>query len=469
MYTVISAIKLLLLISLGLTYLLGQGWLVVGAILHGSLSTPRSNLPLIQQFPLLLMSGLVINYGMILGFQSLGISLISGCIVAIFGICCFVLYLFRCHKQQMPTFVDISKWTGIAFISVLFLSPILANPLGVEAWDAHAIWFFHAKMIYAAGSIGQSADWQHPSIFFSHTDYPNLIPALAAQVTYVIGFWNEYIPKISLFFMLVPAVAWLFTFARRSFSFIILLLLIPFSLNQWVWNGYMDGYLALYFSIAMLLLGRYIHSYQSIDMISSICCLISLLYIKNEGALAALVGFCIIILVVFFQRKLPRQIFLMDWKYYLVGLIALLPFVLWNLYKQKWHLSNDLGIGSIQSILRIISRCTDGSYKLIFQDSYKQLEGALLLLGLLYFASVAWNRSLPKESIPAFLAAGIYFGGMIIIYLSTPYELVWHLNTTIDRTMLPVNGCLFIGSYYILNKIEEHEITGNIKNKLYHS
>lgn len=457
LYTVISATKLVLLISLGLAYLLGLGWLAIGAILHGSVSTRKSNIPLIQQLPLLIMGGIVINYGMILSFQSLKISLIVGCIVSIFGICWFVMSMFRYHKGQVLPLSDINKWIGIAFVCLLFLSPMLAIPLGVRVWDAHAIWFFHAKMIYAAGSIGPSAGWQHPSVVFSHTDYPNLIPALAAQVTYVIGFWNEYIPKISLFFMFVPAAAWLFTFARRSFSFIILLLLIPFSLNHWLWDGHMDGYLALYFSVAMLLIGRYVYSSQPLDMISSIFCLISLPYIKNEGALATLIGLCIIALLILFQKKLSRQSFLLNWQYYLVGLIALLPFALWTLYKQQMHLFNDLDFGSMQSNLRIISRFNDGSYKLIFQDSYKQFEGALLLLGLLYFASAAWNKSLPKESVPALLAAGIYFIGIAIIYLSTPHDLVWHLDTSIDRTMLSVNGCLFIGSYYILNSMEEKD------------
>jgi hypothetical protein len=412
------------------------------------------------------MSGLVINYGMILIFQSVRISLILGSIVSLFGIYRFVLYLFRYHKQQVPTLLDTSKWVGTAFICLLFLSPILAIPLGAHSWDALAIWFFHAKMIYTAGSIGPSAGWQHPSVAFSHTDYPNLIPALAAQIAYVVGFWNEYLPKISLFFALAPAATWLFTFARRSLSFVILLLLIPFSLDKWIWNGFMDGYLALYFSVAMLLLGRYIHSSQPIDIISSICCLISLLYIKNEGALAVLVGLCLIILVTVFQKKLSRQTFLMTWKHYLVGLIALLPFALWSLYKQQMHLSNDLAIVSRQSILHIISRCADGSYKLFFQDSYEQVEGALLLLGLLFAASIAWNKSLPKESIPALLAAGIYFGGMAIVYLATPHELVWQLNTSIARTMLSVNGCIFAGSYYILNDIEETDRANNKRHDL---
>jgi len=221
----------------------------------------------------------------------------------------------------------------------------------------------------------------------------------------------------------------------------------------------MDGYFALYFSIAMLLLGRYVNSSQPIDMISSVCCLIALLYIKNEGALAALAGLCSILLISLSKEK-PysiKNVFLLSKEYYLAALTALLPFVLWSFYKQRWNLSNDLEIGTTQSFLRIISRAADGSYKLIFQNAYRQLEDALLLLGLLYFASAAWNKSVAKESLPALIAATIYCLGMIIIYLLTPHDLAWHLSSSIDRTMFSVNGCLFIGSYYILNAIENHE------------
>ncbi len=258
--------------------------------------------------------------------------------------------------------------------------------------------------------------------------------------------------------MLVPGVIWLFTFARRSFSFATLLLLIPFGFSNWLWNGYMDGYLALYFSIAILLLGRYLHTSQPTDIISSIGCLIALLYIKNEGTLAALIGLGLATPILFMKIRAysVKKFFLENWKYCLISLIALIPFMLWGFYKHRWNLSNDLGIGTTQSYLNIIRRLTDGTYILIFQKLYEQIKPALLLLGLLYFASLAWEKSWPKESIPALSAAGIYCFGMIIIYLLTPLDLTYHVNESINRTMLSVNGCIFIGGYYILSSLENN-------------
>ena len=456
MFTVISVIKLFLLILLALLCLLGLGWLAVGPILHGSLTSRKRDISLLQEIPLMLISGLIINYGIILCFQTLLSSLIVGCIISIFGLSCFTFTFSRYHNRHKASVASLFILMGISFICLIFLSPIVAEPLA--AWDARSIWFFHAKMIYVAGSIGRSAGWQDPSIVFSHPDYPDLVPALAAQVAYVMGFWNEYLPKISLFFMLVPAVAWLFTFARRSFSFIILLL-IPFCFYDQIWNGFMDGYLALYFSIAMLLLGRYINSSQPVDLFSSLSCLIALPYIKNEGILAALVGLFLILLVCILKKNphTLKNIFNFKWKYYLACLIALIPFALWSLYKQQWNLSNDLGIGTTQSFLNIGRRLTDGSVRFIFQYLFPQIAGALLLLGFLYLASIAWKKPLVKESLPAIIAASIYLLGITIVYLLTPQDLVSHLASSVERTMLSVNGCFFIGSYHILNKIEHKE------------
>ena len=226
-----------------------------------------------------------------------------------------------------------------------------------------------------------------------------------------------------------------------------------------MWNGYMDGFLALYFAIAMLFLGKYINSSSSIDLLSGLGCLVVLLYIKNEGALALFAGLFSITLVLFAKRKIfaYKFNFLINWKYYLAGSIALLPFFLWILYKQRWNLSNDLGVGTTASFLRIINRLSDGSYRLILKTSYKQLEAALLLLGFLYFASVVWRKTLVKESYPALIVAGVYYLGMVTVYLLTPADLSWHLRTSIARTMLPINAALFVASYYILDGIERSE------------
>ena len=53
------------------------------------------------------------------------------------------------------------------------------------------------------------------------------------------------------------------------------------------------------------------------------------------------------------------------------------------------------------------------------------------------------------------LAGGLYALGMILVYLVTPRDLTWHLISSIDRTMLAVNGCLFGAAYFIFQALED--------------
>jgi len=475
--TATNLIKLFLLINLGLFYFLGLGWVIIGPLLHGSLIKKTKDFSLLQEVPLALLCGMIINLGIFLCVQGLIASLLMGGFIAVLGFVCFGFYFFRYHYKQVLAPIFMNKWIGAIILCLIYLGAVFADPL-IE-WDARSIFFLHSKMIFTAGSIGPSAGWLHPSVVFSHVEYPNLIPAIAAQVSYVVGFWNEFFPKISLFYLLVPAIIWLFTFARKSFSFIALLLFIPLSLHMWLVNGLQDGNIALFFSIALLLLGRFSDTHQKIDLVSGLCCLLTTILIKNEGnlvilsAIIPLIAFNWISLtkisqdksfslvvninVPFFEKPFSiKNLIKNHWKHILISLILISPYIIWNIYKTTLNLPNDLEIGTIQSVQRIVNRLNDGSYMLIIQNVYDQIKGSLLLLGLLFFASVAWHRGiyLPKDSLLAIFATTIYCMGIITIYLLTPADLNWHLTTSINRTMLPVSAGFLVSTYFILNSIE---------------
>jgi hypothetical protein len=430
---------------------LGQGWLTIKFLLKKLLLEDHQSL--FNLIPLSILAGMVMNYGIVLLLQSLYISLIIGCVLSGIGVFWFFQYLLTCKDRKDDNRSIISKFLFIFLILLFYGSAILVEPL--RDWDARSIWFFHSKMIYVAGSIGESAGWQDPSIGFTHPDYPNLIPLIGAQVAYIMGFWNEYLPKISLFFMLIPATIWLATFVKRSFSFGFLIFMIPLSFGRWIWNGYMDGFLALYFVISILLLGRFLLFSSKVDLISSFGCLFVIMNIKNEGILAALVGFFLVLLLIIVNHEnLSIKKIFENWTALLAGLIAIIPLGMWTFYKHQWNISNDLGIGTQQSFSRIFDRLIDGSYLFILQEINQQIEVAMLIFMLIFLASLYWKIKISKDSIQALLAAGLYGLGIFTIYLLTPNDLVWHLNTSISRTMLPVSGCLFVGSYFLLVKIE---------------
>lgn len=458
MDTVINTFQLVLFILTAFLYLVGLGWLLIGPILHGNLTHRKADTSLLQEIPLVVLAGLILNYGLGLLAQSLMMSLIIGGLLSIFGLITFFKYLHSRRLHWPPHNTTISKLLGITVISLLILIPILVEPL--SAWDARSIWFFHAKMIYNAGSTGLAAGWLDPALAWSHLDYPKLVPVLAGQITFVFGLWNEYLPKLALFFVLVPGIIWLFSFAKRSFGFLVLIAWVPFSFYPWVWNGYMDGLLALFFTISLLLLGRYLSSSKPIDLVSCITCAIMLLYLKNEGALAAISLFLAIVAAILLSRKQVdlKVIHKSYWRYTLGMGILLIPLFLWTYFKQRWNITNDLQIGTIDSVSRIIHRLENGSLRQILKSEYRQILYQSMILVLFLLASIAWKIKPAKEGIPALVAAGIYLLGMTIIYLLTPQDLAWHLRTSIDRTMLTVNGGIIVGWYFLLTKLEDYPL-----------
>jgi hypothetical protein len=455
--TAINSLKLILLITLGFLFLIGQGWLIIGPLLQGSLFNKKRDIPHFQEISLMMISGLIINYGIVLIVHSLKISIIISSILAVIGTSCYLLTLKKTIKRGYFTSNSFIKSFGVLLVCGLFIGPILAEPL--IGWDARSIWFLHAKMIYFAGSFNQTIGWLHPSVTFSHVDYPNLVPNLAAQIAFLNGFWNEYLPKLSLLFILTPAVLLLFSFYKRSFSFLFLIAVIPFSFASTLWNGYMDGYITLYFALSMLLLGRYYKNSKAIDLVSSLFCLFLILYIKNEGELAVIAGILAIVLTIVLKkiRFSIKKLITENWKIIIALILILLPFGIWSLYKNQWGIVNDLGVGSSQSLLQFMKRIGDGSYKVILEKVYPEMSSGIMLFGFLFIASIALKARIPREILPVIIATGVYCVGIIAIYMITPMDLVWHLVTTTFRTIVTLNVGLYAACFFLFSNLDKKE------------
>ena len=255
---------------------------------------------LLEQVALTIGVGILINYCLMLTGQTIARVFAAGTILALWGVLGFVRDL---RIRPIRRIGEYNKTTVfsvlcISYILVVYYFEILSEPLLHS--DARFIWFFHARMIWAEGALRRSGGWNHPSLAFSNPDYPELVPAIAAQLGYLKGYWNEFLPKGSLLVMLVPLTLWVFSFCQKSLSFIWLVLIFFFSLGAWLWNGYMDGYLALYCGVALLLFGRYLSERRDMDLYSGICALGIGASMKNEGLLF---GLCVMAALLFISRE----------------------------------------------------------------------------------------------------------------------------------------------------------------------
>ena len=133
----------------------------------------------------------------------------------------------------------------------------------MQLWDARSIWFYSGKIIYFnEGYLFE----KFQNDFCNKCDYllyPKFIPSLTAYVATIFGFWNDYVTKLSLFLLLIPAIFFLREEFNDTLNFFLSLILLIFSVGFFIWNGYADGYLAIYTSISYLCFLKFIQTQKN--------------------------------------------------------------------------------------------------------------------------------------------------------------------------------------------------------------
>lgn len=448
----LSLITIISFVALTQIYFIGLGWLfnqwLVKQKPH-SLETDQVSLFLAN----LLVSGLILNFALGLLIQDIKTALLVGGIFSLFGWTTLFVKMRKYINLKTMAIIIIEKlewWLLAALLTGLYLILIIGTPL--FEWDARSIWFLHGKMIYVSQTISLEAGWQHPSIQFSHVDYPKLIPLMAAQVASVFGYWNEYLPKAPLIFLFIPIILSIISLTYQNKIY--LLTIIPIILiGDWLWNGYMDGYLALYFGIAILLGYQFIQSKESLRYLTGITFLVMCLYLKNEGQLVLVVTIIVFSLFLIQKGRFPSLKTIQSIKSpILQGSFLFLPFVVWSYYKFAFNFKNDLQLGSKGFFLRINERLSDPSLGIILEKLIEQIYLPLTIFILLLVTLYFLDRI--SHTLLIFVGTTLFYSlGILLIYLSTPFDLNYHLRTSIDRTMLPVNTVLWLGALAITQKI----------------
>lgn len=136
------------------------------------------------------------------------------------------------------------------YLKIFFFCIILIS-LGSPAieWDARSIWLFHAKRIFYESSILKIAEGYE----YSNNGYPNLAPAFASAFAILIGYWNEVFPKIAFTLIYLPPMILIHSFLKNV-NYLIFLTIVFFTIGKYLFNGYADGLVAMYFGSSALLI-----------------------------------------------------------------------------------------------------------------------------------------------------------------------------------------------------------------------
>jgi hypothetical protein len=381
------------------------------------------------------------------------VNIVTG--VTIFSVFAWILVLSRARSIKFPNVGRVELVVGLA-VTCLFALPILLEPL--TAWDARSIWFFHAKRVFFDDGLNLTRGWNNPEYSLMHPAYPKLLPLLAAEVAFVAGIWNEYLPKASLIVLLFPVVFGLLSLARGAWlSGAFLGLMFLLGPGEMVWTGYVDGYFALYSGIGVLFLSRWLDEPSSWNLIAGTLFLGVALNLKNEGALITICAGACFPVFVKLARTNDQCIASIRSAPVCFGLAVALPlatYIAWWMIRNRWGLSEDLLGGD--SLGRALRRINDRDLTLIFWSLYGQGNFVIsvgLLAASIIVAKLFRIRLTLATAYPV-LGSVFYSLGLCAVYLATPHVLAWHLETSADRVMLvPVYG-IIASAFLVLRRLE---------------
>ena len=352
----------------------------------------------------------------------------------------FIIFLLIVLIFYFQNFLQ-NPYLKIFFLLIIFIS------LGAPAseWDPRSIWLFHAKRIFYDNSIFSVAD-NYAS--FSHNEYPTLVPAFASSLAVLVGHWNEVFPKLSFSLMFLPPLIFTYVFLKNT-KYLIFISIVFFTIGKFLFNGWADGLLAIYFGLSaflmylLFIIDTNFFKNRLLFYLLAFCFFISLTLIKNEGIALLFILFATTFIIKLYKGQLGKDISK------LVFLsISFLPVIFWKFF------CYSKGIGdyyiNTNILLNLLPRLDDlNNYKLI---SYFLFLNEKFLIALIFFLLSFWIK-LDKELFSfIFIVTAMYIFILFFIYLSTPFDFYWQLDSTAARVIRSLSFLLaFFGLYNLRN------------------
>lgn len=345
--------------------------------------------------------------------------------------------------------IEIDYLSLILFLIVIPLSlKILFVP--IDTWDGRSIWFFHAKMIYYQGQFSAESGLTEPAVNFSHLDYPKLNACLAAVSSSLAGYWNEFVPKGSLLVFLVGLIlgtARLDSFGRLP-RVLFVVAIGPLGVCH-LRNSMMDGWLASYCLLGQAFLIDYLYRNDIESLKAGIMTILLLALIKNEGMVLAFLSLFVFTLFYLLVLRKSKAVRISLRQCLSVGtFVVMADFLVLKLYNYFWDLSTQYRIDNLEWVKRAAARLNLSDLKNIYLYLIHKpgIDWLVLLLTIILIFRSRLERTRKAPAAPELLlhiyfpmiTAALYLIVLFTVYLSTIFELSWHLTTSLPRVALPV-------------------------------
>ena len=328
----------------------------------------------------------------------------------------------------------------------LFIISLLVLSLGSVTvdWDARSMWAFHAKRIFLDDNLYAGFDKYMPELMNA---YPLLPASLSATLAQIIGHWNEIYPKSTNILVLLPALFVQCSFLKNNKSILLWLMFILLFTARNLVSGLMDGLVAMYFVTNCLIIynlfieEHLVYGKNSVEInknkitlfFSGVFCGIILSLLKNEGFVIIILLLLSTFLFKIYLKKKIRK------REIIFAILVLTPMFVWKLlatYNGVYALA--IGFNSFDQIILRLSEIN--SYKLVFR--YLLLNEKFIIALLIFFFCIYKNFQ-NNKLVYSFVITNalMYYITLYIVYLSTPYDLSWHLigsSTRVIPTMVMI-------------------------------
>ena len=329
---------------------------------------------------------------------------------------------------------------------VILMIIILGNP--TYFWDAWAGWLFQAKRIFFLQSIVALLD-EYSAI---QNDYPVIAPAFVASLATLVGGWNNIFPKLAILLMFFPPlILSIKTFNTRYHLLFLILVLFIFNLQLVI--GIVDGLVAIYFTFSSYLIYEiFVNKQNSFYYLFILFCFFIILsLLKHEGIVMVL-----ILLSIIFIINISKKRFFQNYKKIIFLLCSIIPIIIWKITCINYNIKTPhLNIFIDQNIFSYIFLknmiFNFNSYELIFKFFILDTRFILSIIFLLIAFYFTKNKKVFYFSLSIGMA---YIFSLVIVFLISPYDLTWTLETTASRVITsPTLLFSFFGLLQIYNKM----------------
>jgi hypothetical protein len=333
-------------------------------------------------------------------------------------------------------------------------------------WDAWSIWNLKARYIFRGGAYWRDAF--SGVLEFSHPDYPLLIPLNVAGSWILAGKETTATPA-AICFLFAASTAALLTCSLRTLrsnaqGYVAGLLLLGSSLfiNEGPWQ-YADVPAGFFYLAAAVSLALYDVSRQSDHRLFALAGLLASFsaWTKNEGILffVALVVSRLVLgssgqpvkariqkMIPFFAGAAPAAIILLAFK----ALVAGGP---------NDILSGEPRVQKLISLSRYIQTA-----KTFALEVWRFGGWGISIIILLGVCLAALGVAVDQDTRPAIRTLlgtlCIMFAGLFSIFIITPYDLAWHLESTLHRLLLQV-WPTFLFTFFLIVRPPEQTLASS--------